>query len=98
MDSKECSHRCGVCHKASNTKVRIARSKKRKYSDSNLCELEILCTFGQVSRMDIYRCSLVPSSRWCYINGDIIPKCVTSLRGVNWEISLQRYGGSLRPL
>ena len=47
--------------------------------------------------MDIYRCSLLPSSRWCCINSDIIPKYVTSLRGVNREISLQQYGGSLSP-
>ena len=93
---KECSHRCGACHRVSDAKFRIARSKKRKYLDSNVYELEILCTFGQVSRMDIYRCSLLPSSRWCCINGDIIFKYVTSLRGVNREISLKRYGGSLR--
>ena len=55
MDSKkECSHRCGACYRASNAKVRIARSKKRKYSDSNVCEPEILFIFGQVSRMNIY--------------------------------------------
>ena len=95
---KECSHRCGACHRAYDARVRIARSKKRKYSDSNVYELEILCTFGQVSRMDINRCFFLPSSRWCCINGHIILKYVTSLRGVNGEISLQRYGGSLRSL
>ena len=32
--------------RAFDAKVRIARSKKMKYSDSNVYELEILCTFG----------------------------------------------------
>ena len=34
-------------------------------------------------------------SCWIRFNGDIIPEYVTSLRGVNGEISSQRYGGSL---
>ena len=51
---KECSHRCGAYHRAFVAKVRIARSEKRKDSDSNVCELEIFCT-------------LVRSHGWIYI-------------------------------
>ena len=39
---------------------------------------------------------LLPSSRWCCINGGIIPEHVMSLSGVNGEISFQWYSGSLR--
>lgn len=39
-EKKECGHRYGVYHRASDAKVRIARSKK-KYTDSIMYALEI---------------------------------------------------------
>ena len=41
-----------------------------------------------VSRVRIYRCFLLPSSRWHLLNGGIISESVTSLVGVKWEDTL----------
>ena len=41
-EKKECGHQCGVCHSASDAKVRIARGEE-KYSESNVDVLENFC-------------------------------------------------------
>ena len=52
---------------------------------SDVVYFKCMCTFlsGLVNGY-IYRCFLLPSSRWFCLNGDIIAGSITSMRGVKW--------------
>jgi len=86
-------HRCGVCHKSSDAKVRLTKMRNIKIL---VCGLEFVflcvCTLGQVLLVGLYRCFFL--AILCCLNYGFIPVLVTPLQGVNGEIFPQRYGGS----
>ena len=82
----KCGHRCGACHKASDSKVRKTEIKVISVS-CKYWGMEFFLSLLVELRVGIYIGVRVlpPSSHWCLLNGGIIS--ITFLLGFIWKDS-----------